>query len=82
MIAFNVSIDETRNVVDEVRGKVRSEDLETYVTGAPAVYQDLEEASNEDIKRAEKYAFPFALLILVLAFGTVVAAGCRCSSAA
>ena len=75
VIAFNVSIDETRNVVDEVRGKVRSEELETYVTGAPAVYQDLEEASNEDIKRAEKYAFPFALLILLLAFGTVVAAG-------
>ncbi|HEX2183211.1 MAG TPA: MMPL family transporter, partial [Rubrobacteraceae bacterium] len=72
---FNVSIDETRNVVDEVRGKVRSDELETYVTGAPAVYQDLEEASNEDIKRAEKYAFPFALLILVLAFGSVVAAG-------
>ena len=75
VIAFNVSIDETRNVVDEVRGKVRSEELETYVTGAPAVYQDLEEASNEDIKRAEKYAFPFALLILVVAFGSVVAAG-------
>jgi RND superfamily putative drug exporter len=75
VIAFNVSIDEARNVVDEVRSKVRSEELETYVTGAPAVYQDLEEASNEDIKRAEKYAFPFALLILLLAFGTVVAAG-------
>src|ERR687893_814172 len=75
VIAFNVSIDETRNVVDEVREKVRSDELETYVTGAPAVYQDLEEASNEDIKRAEKYAFPFALLILVLAFGTLVAAG-------
>jgi putative drug exporter of the RND superfamily len=75
VIAFNVSIDETRNVVDEVRSKVRSDELETYVTGAPAVYQDLEEASNEDIKRAEKYAFPFALVILVLAFGSVVAAG-------
>jgi putative drug exporter of the RND superfamily len=75
VISFNVSIDDTRNVVDEVRSKVRSEDLQTYVTGAPAVYQDLEEASNDDIKRAEKYAFPFALLILVLAFGTVVAAG-------
>ena len=75
VIAFNVSIDETRNVVDEVRDRVRSEELETYVTGAPAVYQDLEEASNEDIKRAEKYAFPFALIILVLAFGSLVAAG-------
>jgi RND superfamily putative drug exporter len=75
VIAFKISIDETRNVVEEVRSKVRSETLETYVTGAPAVYQDLEEASNEDIRQAEKYAFPFALLILVLAFGTVVAAG-------
>jgi putative drug exporter of the RND superfamily len=75
MIAFNVSIDETRNAVEEVRQRVRSETLETYVTGAPAVYQDLEEASNEDIKRAEKYAFPFALLILIVAFGSLVAAG-------
>src|ERR687893_526683 len=75
VISFNTSIDETRNLVDEVRKRVRSDDLETYVTGAPAVYQDLEEASNEDIKQAEKYAFPFALLILVIAFGTVVAAG-------
>ena len=75
VIAFNVSIDETRNVVEEVRKKVRSEELKTYVTGAPAVYQDLEAASNEDVKRAEKYAFPFAVLILVFAFGTLVAAG-------
>jgi len=68
LIAFDASLDETRNLVDEVRTNVRSDTLETYVTGAPAVYQDLEEASNEDIKKAEKYAFPFALLILLLAF--------------
>src|ERR687896_58047 len=36
VIAFNVSIDETRNVVDEVREKVRSDELETYVTVAAA----------------------------------------------
>jgi RND superfamily putative drug exporter len=75
VIAFDISIDETRNAVDEVRRKVRSDELETYVTGAPAVYQDLEEASNEDVKNAEKYAFPFAVIILVFAFGTLVAAG-------
>jgi RND superfamily putative drug exporter len=62
-------------LVDEVRSKVRSNKLETYVTGAPAVYQDLEQASNEDVKNAEKYAFPFAVIILILAFGTLVAAG-------
>jgi RND superfamily putative drug exporter len=62
-------------VVAEVREKVRAEELNTYVTGAPAVYQDLEAASNEDVQQAEKYAFPFAVLILIFAFGTLVAAG-------
>jgi RND superfamily putative drug exporter len=75
VVTSDVSIDATRNVVDEVRSKVRSDKLDTYVTGAPAVYQDLEEASNEDVKNAEKYAFPFAVIILVFAFGTLVAAG-------
>ena len=75
MVTSDVSVDATRNVVDEVRSKVRSDKLETYVTGAPAVYQDLEEASNEDVKEAEKYAFPFAVIILIFAFGTLVAAG-------
>jgi RND superfamily putative drug exporter len=75
VVTSDVSIDETRNVVDDVRSKVRSGKLDTYVTGAPAVYQDLEEASNQDVKDAEKYAFPFAVIILVFAFGTLVAAG-------
>ena len=75
VVTSDVSIDETRNVVEEVRGEVSSDKLETYVTGAPAVYQDLEEASNEDVKNAEKYAFPFAVIILIFAFGTLVAAG-------
>jgi putative drug exporter of the RND superfamily len=75
VVTSNVSLDATRNVVDEVRSNVRSKKLETYVTGAPAVYQDLEEASNEDVKDAEKYAFPFAVIILIFAFGTLVAAG-------
>jgi putative drug exporter of the RND superfamily len=75
VVTSDVSIDATRNVVEEVRSKVRSDKLDTYVTGAPAVYQDLEEASNEDVKDAEKYAFPFAVIILIFAFGTLVAAG-------
>jgi RND superfamily putative drug exporter len=75
VITSKVSVDETRNMVDSVRREVRSDRLETYVTGAPAVYQDLEDASNEDVKQAEKYAFPFAVVILIFAFGTLVAAG-------
>ncbi|MGF1471598.1 MAG: MMPL family transporter [Rubrobacteraceae bacterium] len=75
VVGFDVSVDETQGLVDEVRRMVRSGELETYVTGAPAVYLDITNASNEDIRRAEKYAFPLALVILVIAFGTLVAAG-------
>ena len=74
LVSFNTSSEETEDLVAEVRVHVRSDSLKTYVTGAPAVYQDITDASNEDIKRAEKYAFPFALVILVIAFGTLVAA--------
>jgi putative drug exporter of the RND superfamily len=75
LVNFNVPLDEAQGLVDEVRDGVRSEDLTTYVTGAPAVYEDIAEASNEDIRRAEEYAFPLALVILVIAFGSLVAAG-------
>ncbi len=75
LVSFGIPIDQAQGLADEVRGKVRSEALTTYVTGAPAVYLDITEASNEDIRRAEEYAFPLALVILILAFGSLVAAG-------
>ncbi|MBA2345016.1 MAG: MMPL family transporter, partial [Rubrobacter sp.] len=56
LVSFNVSSEETEDLVAEVRNHVRSGSMKTYVTGAPAVYQDITEASNQDIKRAEKYA--------------------------
>ena len=75
VVGFNVSADESEELVDDVRREVRSDTLDTYVTGAPAVYLDIQTASNEDVRQAEKYAFPLAVVILVLAFGTLVAAG-------
>jgi putative drug exporter of the RND superfamily len=75
LVGFNVSVAETQTLVDEVRRKVHSDELTTYVTGPSAVYLDIANASSEDIRRAEKYAFPLALVILVIAFGTLVAAG-------
>jgi putative drug exporter of the RND superfamily len=71
LVGFDVSEGKTQSLVDEVRRKVRSDELTTYVTGPPAVYLDITNASAEDIRRAEKYAFPLALVI----FGTLVAAG-------
>ena len=45
------------------------------VTGSPAVFQDIETATAADLRRAETVGIPAALIVLVLAFGTAVAAG-------
>lgn len=78
LVGFDVSENETQDLVEEVRREVEEgtgDGLQTYVTGAPAVYLDIQNASNDDIRQAEAYAFPLALVILVIAFGSVVAAG-------
>ena len=75
LVSSDVPPEQTQGLVDEVREKVHAGKLKTYVTGAPAVYLDITEASNEDVRKAEEYAFPLALAILVIAFGSLVAAG-------
>ena len=74
VIEFDVSQSETEGLVEEVRERVRSEALTTYVTGAAAVSADTNQATGEGIVQAEKYALPVALAILLVAFGSVVAA--------
>jgi len=41
LVNFNTAYDDAQDLVDEVRGKVRNDELTTYVTGAPAVYMDI-----------------------------------------
>ncbi len=45
------------------------------LAGGMATLMEIEEVSQRDARRAELYGLPIALLILVLAFGALVAAG-------
>jgi RND superfamily putative drug exporter len=51
-----------------------SETSETRVVGIPAVWSDFEEVAKEQLAKSELIGFPLILLILVAAFGTLVAA--------
>lgn len=75
VVGFEASESEVVNLVDRVRTEVRSEELETYVTGTQAVNQDIRELAREGVAEAETRALPLTLLILLVAFGGVVAAG-------
>ncbi len=49
-------------------------DLRVQVGGGPVFYEDIQRVSEQDLRRAELLAFPFALLALVLVFRSLVAA--------
>ncbi|ASF37896.1 hypothetical protein CEH05_01675 [Halobacillus halophilus] len=55
--------------VEEITGKVEGVSL----TGAPVISEDINKASQEDLKRAELIGLPVALIILIFAFGTALA---------
>jgi putative drug exporter of the RND superfamily len=65
-------------VLEEIRGLTRAAglpDTQLYVTGATAITKDFIERSESDTKRSEFAALPLTGLVLVLAFGALVAAG-------
>jgi putative drug exporter of the RND superfamily len=49
--------------------------FDVAVTGAAALYKDAQDLSHKDLRRGEAIGIPVALVILVLVFGALVAAG-------
>ncbi|HEX6261484.1 MAG TPA: MMPL family transporter [Actinomycetota bacterium] len=61
---------------DAVHGAVpHGGDIEAYITGAAPFYSEFSEVTQHDLERAEAIALPISLLILIAAFGSLVAAG-------
>lgn len=58
-----------------MRELVRSDAVDTYLIGNAAVNYDIEKASAEDLVRIERFTFPLVFVLLVLVFGSLVAAG-------
>jgi putative drug exporter of the RND superfamily len=61
-----------RRIAAEFSG--RHGDLEVRIGGSTAILSDVEDMINADLLRSEMIAVPLTLLILVLVFGSVVAA--------
>lgn len=75
LVGIDLSSEEAQRDVDTFKaGLVQQPDLEITVAGGPAFYADIETVSQRDLRRAELIAFPFALIALLVVFGTVVAA--------
>ena len=60
--------------IPALRRALKPTELTTLLTGDPPVYAELEQRSADDLRTAESYTIPVAVLVLVLIFGTLVAA--------
>ena len=58
-----------------VRDASMDSKVEALITGAGPFYSEFTNTTTEDLERAEKIALPITLLILVIAFASLVAAG-------
>ena len=74
-MVFNQRFDEVQAVMGKVRAALRPTPLKVYFTGEPAVFDDIQHVTVHDVRTAETYTLPIALVVLLLVFGTLVAAG-------
>jgi RND superfamily putative drug exporter len=75
VVGLNIGPEEAQRDVPEFEAAiVKQPDLDIVIAGAPSFYRDIEIASQRDLRRAEFIAFPFALIALLVVFGTAVAA--------
>jgi putative drug exporter of the RND superfamily len=56
-------------------GRLGSEEVQVNLTGAPGMWSDFNEANKSAMLKSEVISWPVTLGILVLAFGSLVAAG-------
>ncbi|WP_214788364.1 MMPL family transporter [Exiguobacterium sp. s21] len=67
--------DTAETSIEDVRSAlIRDTDTDVRLTGEPVFADDLNEASKNDLIRAELIGIPVALLVLLLVFGTPLAA--------
>src|SRR3981081_3817313 len=63
-----------QELVPDLRSSIKDVSIEHYVTGTPAVNNDLQVVSEEDLQRSEKFTIPIVVILLLLVLRTVVAA--------
>lgn len=75
LVGLNLPPEDAQREVEPFQRTLRGQpDVSTTLGGAPVFYADIETVSQRDLRRAELIAFPFALVALLIVFGSVVAA--------
>jgi putative drug exporter of the RND superfamily len=74
----DASTDDMVKAVDDVKAELTAlsgDGIEVYPTGSSALWSDFNRANHDAMIQAELFSWPLTLAIMVLAFGSLVAAG-------
>lgn len=71
----NEMVEAATRLKTEVADASASPDIDVNLTGAPGMWSDFNQANKEAMLKSELISWPVTLAILVLAFGSLVAAG-------
>ena len=74
-VELDASVDEAVDLVEPIRSRLGDTELDVWVTGGIALFADLSTYSERDLQRAELITIPLLAILLLLVFGSVVAAG-------
>lgn len=75
LLTYEKEAESLGDSIDELHKILKDKDgMKISITGEPVIVKDLNQASQEDLAKAEMIGLPIALVVLVLAFGSLVAA--------
>jgi RND superfamily putative drug exporter len=74
VLNFSAPSQTVQKQLQTIRTALAGSELKTYVTGAPAVNDELTGYSFKDLRKVEVYALPLALIALIFVFGSLVSA--------
>ncbi|MCF6137311.1 MMPL family transporter [Pseudalkalibacillus berkeleyi] len=75
ILGFDKSFTDLKGSIEQIRERlIQTSDFKASLTGGAVISEDMNEASQNDLKRAEAIGIPAALVILLFSFGGVVAA--------
>ena len=75
LVVMSVDIDKAMDLYPELRSRLQTpEGFQMWATGGIPIYSDLNIAATEDLRRSEALSFPLVVVVLLLVFGTMVAA--------
>lgn len=71
MVHLKNDAENLSEIVEDVRSLIEEDGV--HITGGPVISADINTASQKDLASAEAIGLPIAIIVLLLAFGTVIA---------